>query len=222
MVVVLVVGALAGLGTYVVRQREPTTFTATARLESMPGSVWGLRALQDHYVEVLGEDSDVATPIDIPKSTIVTVDGLEPWDQFFVIQATSERESDALSTVEAIVDWVIADSLAANRASDDRDITSLTAESSTTEAEFAAADRVATSAPDDPDLRHARDALRNRLTSLSQRLDDATARAQSRVTSVAVVRTPRVDEDDTPADDALVAAVVGLLLATTAVVAFRP
>jgi hypothetical protein len=218
---VLAVTALSTIGPLVIGSQEPPSFTATARLESQPGSVWGVRALQDHYVEAFDPATGQPPPVELPVSATATIDGLEPWDPLFEVETTARTAADAKAAAEAVVAWIVDDSLSSNRAADDRDIAALSAELATAEADFASAEQAAAAAPDDADARHARDALRNRITSLGQRLDDAELRAEARVTSVAVTRVPLVSEDDRLRDDAVVAGVVGLLLSTAAVVAFR-
>jgi hypothetical protein len=219
-VVVLVAAVLGGLGTYLVRSGDSSTHTTTVVLESLPGSVFGVRNLQDHYV--LQFEEAVRPPIDVPAGVSLHADLLEPWDPFFEVSVTAEDPETADAVLERATGWVVEDSRLRNRAEDDLAVSTWSDELALATADLRAAEAAADSAPDDTGVAHERDVLRDRVSTLEQRVADASARAARTESSVvAVVRHP-ASQDDTATDDALVGALVGFLLGTAAMAMRRP
>ena len=98
-------GVVAG---FVGATRAPT-YTTTVRLELLPGVPGGIRAAQDHYVELLGSETDQPMPFDVPAAVRMEADRLEPWDPFFELRVSAPTPVVARAVVRDALAFVLAD-----------------------------------------------------------------------------------------------------------------
>lgn len=222
MLFILAAAAAAAVATFVARQADSPTHTATIRVTIEPGGRWGVRQWEDIWLERLGPHVEINSVISGLGDAKVSLDRIEPWDPFIDVIARAEVEVTAITAAQSVVEWMRAESLEINSRGELVRLAALEESLLAGQEELAAARLQLDADPQDGDAQFRLSSARSRLAALERQIADVRTNISLKTPSVTAVRLVEVNDDRSALQDAAIGALIGALLGTAVVLAYRP